>query len=84
MMGIFNCLKIIKVKRMIIHFKRVEEIKPEIKKCHFSMSKRFGKKFLDLQNEFNYFSFGPVVGNGYGSEYSIRQSMGKLRQLLVD
>lgn len=79
-----NLLRIVKIKSMIIHFARVTEIEPVIKKCHFSPKKRFGKKLLDLQTEFNSFSFGPVIGKGKGSEYSIRQSMGELRQLLVD
>lgn len=79
-----NWIRILNLKRKIIHFEKVKVLKPLIRKCNFSPKKRFGKKLMDLQTEFNSFSFGPVIGKGKGSEYSIRQSMGELRQLLVD
>lgn len=76
-------LRIAKLKKMILRFEKIDKIAPLIRKCHF-LPKGLGNKFLDLQKEYSFYLFGYSVNDGYGSEYSLRQKIGKIRQLLAD
>ena len=83
--NIVNFFRIKKVKWMIIHFKRVEEIYPIIRKCEFSAKKRFEGLLIDLKIEFCCFYFRPwpITKDGDGSNESLRCSMGSIRQKLL-